>query len=57
LPDWLEGLEDEVDLVSAGARSWNPSTDAVNNLPWVRLTWEEIQSQLTDWDTPPEVSK
>jgi hypothetical protein len=57
LPDWLEGLEDEVDLVSAGARSWNPSTDAVNNLPWVRLTWDEIQSQLTDWDTPPEVSK
>ncbi len=57
VPDWLEGLEEEVDHVTSGTRTWNPSADSLDNLPWVRLTWDEIQAQLTDWDTPPEVSK
>ena len=58
LPDWLELLEDEVEKVTDRARGWDPSADdAPNELPWHKLTWDEIQSQLTDWDVPPEIAK
>ncbi len=56
LPDWLELLEDEVEKVTDSARGWDVSTanDALRDLPWRALDWDEIQSQLTDWDLPPE---
>lgn len=58
LPDWLEALTDEVGSVAAALRHWDPAAaETVDDLPFVQLTWEEIQSQLTDWDTPPEISK
>jgi hypothetical protein len=58
LPDWLELLEDEVEKVTDRARGWDPSADeAPYELPWHKLTWDEIQSQLTDWDVPPEIAK
>jgi hypothetical protein len=57
LPDWLEMLESEVDHVCDRARGWNADDNLSAAGPWVRLTWDEIQSQLTDWDTPPEISR
>ncbi len=57
LPDWLEVLEEEVDRVTFAEHVGQHPTDAIENLPWKRLTWEEIQLQLTDWDAPPEVTK
>jgi hypothetical protein len=58
LPDWLEALEQEVNQVTLAARGWDASAaNPIDQLPWVRLTWDEIQGQLTDWDTPPEIRK
>lgn len=57
LPDWLETLESEVDRVVDRAGQWNPEEESSADAPWARLTWEEIQSQLADWDTPPEISR
>jgi hypothetical protein len=62
LPDWLESLEEEVDRVTAShgstaAQQVATSGDPLEQLPWTRLTWEEIQTQLTDWDSPPAVNK
>lgn len=48
VPDWLAGLEDEVDAVLTRCRAelshLNPE-----HLPWANLTYEEIRSQLSDW--------
>lgn len=57
LPDWLETLEDEVERVIDRAGQWNPEEESSAGAPWKRLTWEEIQAQLADWDTPPEISR
>jgi hypothetical protein len=50
LPDWLELVAQEVDRVCNRETTWDAIPDATDNLPWARLTWEELQSQLTDWD-------
>jgi hypothetical protein len=57
LPDWLEQLGQEVDRVCNRENTWDFTADASNDLPWVRLTWEEIQTQLTDWEGPTEAAK
>jgi hypothetical protein len=58
LPDWLEELTEEIDRVTATLRHPNPAADeSLDELPFVRLTWDDIQTQLTDWDTPPEILK
>ena len=55
-PDWLDALEEEVSRVSSNRGAIDPdSVDRRLEPPAVQLTWEEIQSQLTDWDTPPEI--
>ncbi|MCC7086265.1 MAG: hypothetical protein IT427_14775 [Pirellulales bacterium] len=50
LPDWLELVAQEVDRVCNRETTWDVIPDAAAEQPWVRLSWEEIQSQLTDWD-------
>lgn len=50
-PDWLDMLEDEVLEVSYA--SWKSDLAPLNHAPpWTVLTWDEIQAQLTDWDSP-----
>ena len=56
VPDWLELLEDEANRVCRQPQGGNFDDELPPWLPRVRLTWEEIQTQLTDWDTPPEIS-
>jgi hypothetical protein len=57
LPDWLEALEEEVARVTATRHAWDPSSaDSLDDFPWTPLTWEEIESQLSDWDEPSEPS-
>jgi hypothetical protein len=56
LPDWLEGLEEEVDRVTRFSQGWTANAELLDRLPWKRLKWEEIQSQLANWDSPPEVN-
>ena len=31
-----------------------PTAESTDDIPRVVLTWDEIQSQLADWDTPPD---
>jgi hypothetical protein len=51
LPDWLEALEEEVARATASRHAWDPSSaDSLDDLPRTPLTWEEIESQLSDWD-------
>ena len=51
LPDWLEALEEEVTRVAATRHTWDPSSaDSLDDLPRTPLSWEEIESQLSDWD-------
>jgi hypothetical protein len=51
LPDWLEALEEEVARVTATRHAWDPSSaNSLDDLPRTQLTWEEIESQLSDWD-------
>jgi hypothetical protein len=50
LPDWLELLAQEVDRVCNRENTWDFTADSSIDQPWTPLTWEEIQSQLTDWD-------
>ncbi len=57
LPDWLELLAQEVDRVCNRENTWEFTTDTTADMPWVRLTWEEIQAQLTDWDVSAETEK
>jgi len=53
LPDWLEALEEESARVMGSLRGWDPaSADSLDDVSWTRLTWEEIQSQLSDWEQP-----
>jgi hypothetical protein len=56
VPGWLEVLEDEVDRVCSHSSRWNFADQSPLALPWKPLTWDEIQSQLADWDTPPEIA-
>jgi hypothetical protein len=52
LPDWLDALSDEVDEVVATLRHWDPArADSLADEPRAILSWEEIQSQLVDWET------
>jgi hypothetical protein len=57
LPDWLETLDEEVNRVSNRLRGYEPVAESFDNLPRIQLSWEEIQSQLSDWDAPPETGK
>jgi hypothetical protein len=57
VPDWLESLEEEIRATTRGSGRETLAVESQANLPWQRLTWEEIQSQLADWDQPPEISK
>jgi hypothetical protein len=53
LPDWLETLDEEVNRVSNRLRGYEAAAESSDDFPRVELTWDEIQAQLTDWDTPP----
>ncbi len=50
LPDWLSMLEDEVERASGLAHRQESMLAAVERLPRVELSWEEIQKQLTNWE-------
>ncbi|HTQ40428.1 MAG TPA: hypothetical protein VMJ32_15490 [Pirellulales bacterium] len=57
LPDWLEVLEEEADRVCQQPAGRDIEDESLIAAPRVRLTWDEIQLQLSDWDTPPEISR
>ncbi len=50
LPDWLVALEEEVDTVCGPTRPQESSPETPPLGPAVKLTWDEIQSQLTNWE-------
>ena len=50
LPDWLSMLEDEVERASGQAHRQESLLAALDRLPRVKLSWEEIQKQLTNWE-------
>jgi hypothetical protein len=57
LPDWLEALEEEADRVAGTHQGWDPaSADSLDDFPRTVLTWEEIESQLSDWDESLDVN-
>ncbi|HZZ27959.1 MAG TPA: hypothetical protein VFE46_08125 [Pirellulales bacterium] len=56
LPGWLLLLKEEVDRVCNQLRDPILHEDQLFSLPWIRLSWDEIQSQLSNWDTLPEMS-
>ena len=51
VPDWIIALEE----AASDALSTSAELDAGGNgslaIPWTRLTWDEIQTQLTSWET------
>jgi hypothetical protein len=50
LPDWLMSLEEEVDRAcSPGVRVDLPA-ELIDRVPIVRLSWDEIQQQLANWE-------
>lgn len=51
LPDWLAAIEEEVDRVCGTEHSPDQNTVTWNTGPAVRLSWDEIQSQLSNWET------
>jgi hypothetical protein len=53
LPDWLTALEEEVDQVCSGGnlRAGAPSSEQNRQPPRVRLSWAEIQAQISNWET------
>ncbi|MGC4003102.1 MAG: hypothetical protein QM811_08185 [Pirellulales bacterium] len=51
LPDWLLALEEEVDRVCGPARQPETTNDVLSATPRMKLSWEEILSQLTNWET------
>jgi hypothetical protein len=50
LPDWLSMLEDEVERASDNAHREEAAIAALDRLPRIYLTWDEIQRQLTNWE-------
>ncbi len=50
LPDWLSMLEDEVERASGNAHREEAAIAALDRLPRVYLSWDEIQRQLTNWE-------
>jgi hypothetical protein len=50
LPDWLLALEDEVDRETAPSRRSDPSADLLDQAPRIRLSWQEFQQQLANWE-------
>lgn len=50
LPDWLSALEDEVERACVPHPTPDPLSDSVSRLGWARLSWDEIRSQLSNWE-------
>jgi hypothetical protein len=50
LPDWLLALEEEVDRATSRERSADLPADLLERTPRVRLAWDEIQRQLSNWE-------
>jgi hypothetical protein len=50
LPDWLMSLEEEVDRACSPGVRVDLSAELIDRMPIVRLTWEEIQQQLANWE-------
>ncbi len=51
LPDWLVALEEEVDRVCSPQRQNEPTFDNPKLGTGVILSWDDILSQLTNWET------
>ncbi len=51
LPNWLEVLEEEVDRTVDGAPHDESATDELAEFPRVRMTWDDIETQLANWET------
>ena len=47
-PDWLMMLEEEVERAAAASRDNAPAE--LDDFPRVRLTWDEIKAQLSNWE-------
>lgn len=51
VPAWLHALEQEVDRVAGGAAQDDEApSDDEPPVPWMPLTWENVQAQLRAWD-------
>ena len=50
LPDWLMSLEEEVDRACSPYARFDMSAELIDRMPRVRLTWEQIQEQLANWE-------
>jgi hypothetical protein len=50
LPDWLMSLEEEVDRACSPYARIDMSAELIDRMPRVRLTWEQIQEQLANWE-------
>ena len=50
LPDWLVALEEEVDRETSQSAGREFSTDLLECMPRTRLSWDEFQQQLANWE-------
>ena len=50
VPDWLDILEDEVRRAADASPLDEAASDDLSSFPRVRLSWEQVQAQLSDWD-------
>ncbi len=50
LPDWLTMLDDEIERTCGNAHREETAITSLEHLPRVFLTWDEIQSQLSNWE-------
>ncbi len=50
LPDWLMSLEEEVDRACSPYARIDMSAELIDRMPRARLTWEQIQEQLANWE-------
>ncbi len=57
MPDWLETLAKEVDRVSDKTQRWDADDEPAVNYSWRRLSWDDLQTQLADWNGPPEITQ
>jgi hypothetical protein len=50
LPDWLLALEEEVDRETSQSSAREFTTDLLECTPRTRLSWNEFQQQLANWE-------
>lgn len=50
LPDWLAMLDDEIERTCGNSHREETAITSLEHLPRVFLTWDEIQTQLTNWE-------